>query len=181
VIVNDLSKNRSTLIVLAVILAILQLAVVPNVAFMSGRANLCLVLVAVACLGGSTGSASAIGFACGLFYDLAGSGPIGLMALILTLAGFALAASGRSRVADDFGASLAIFIPLSLIVAGFYAIVLLVCGQSSSIVDAIFFRALPGAVLDCIAFVIVAFVLSRSSSGAVVGGRGGSRFSTKGL
>ncbi len=179
-IVNDSSKNRSTLIVLAVVLAVLQLGVVPNVALVNGRANLSLVLVAVACLGGSTASAPAIGFACGLFYDLAGSGPIGLMALLLTLVGFALASAGRSRVADDFGASIAIFIPLSLAVGILYACVLLICGQSSSIVDALFFRALPGAVLDCIAFSIVSFVLSRGS-GSSMGGKGGSRFSTKGL
>ena len=179
-IVNDSSKNRSTLIVLAVVLAVLQLGVVPNVALLGGRANLSLVLVAVACLGGSTATAPAIGFACGLFYDLAGSGPIGLMALLLTLTGFALASAGRSRVADDFGASLAIFFPLSFVVGVIYACVLLIFGQSSSVVDALFFRALPGAVLDSVSFAIVAFVLSRSA-GPSMGGKGASRFSTKGL
>lgn len=185
-IVNDTSKNKRSLVILGIVLGVLQLAVVPNVALVGGRCNLALVFVALACLGGSAASAPAIGFGAGLFYDLAGSGPIGLMALLLTLLGFALASAGRSRVSDDPAASVTIFVPASLLVGFLYAIVLLVVGQASSFVEVVFLRALPGCVLDVVAFAVCAFVLARFGSspsgfGGGKGSRGGSRFSTKGL
>ena len=52
-----------------------------------------------------------------------------------------------------------------------YALVLLVLGISPSLVDAVFLRAVPGAVLDCVALFIVAAVLSRTSANS--GGLGG--------
>ncbi len=184
-IVNDTSKNKRSVIILGIVLAVLQLAIVPNVALVGGRCNLALVFVALACLGGAPAAAPALGFGAGLFYDLAGSGPIGLMALLLTLVGFALASAGRSRPGDDAAASITIFVPVSLAVGLVYAIVLLLLGQASSFVDVVFLRALSGCVLDVVAFAICAFVLARfDSSPSGFGGkgsRGGSRFSTKGL
>lgn len=165
-IVNDRAKGRRTSVVLAVVLGLLQLSVVPNVGLLGGRANLALVFVACACLGGDAQRAPLIGFLAGLFYDLAGSGPIGLMALLLTLAGYLFAASGRSRVADDFGGSLMMFAPVAVGVGVIYALVVLALGISPSIVDALFLRALPGAVLDCVCLAIVAAVLARTSSGS---------------
>ena len=93
------------------------------------------------------------------------------MALLLTLVGYVFAASGRSRVADDFGGSLVTFAPVAAVVGVVYALVLLVLGISPSLVDAVFLRAVPGAVLDCVALFIVAAVLSRTSANS--GGLGG--------
>lgn len=130
-IVNDTGKARRVSIVLAVVLGILQLSIVPNVAILGGRANLALVFVAAVCLGGETSKAPFVGFFAGLFYDLAGSGPIGLMTLLLTLTGFALSAAGRSRISDDPTASMVLFVPVALVVEALYAIVLLLFGQAS--------------------------------------------------
>ena len=181
-IVNDSGRARRNAIVLAVVLGLLQLSIIPNVGILGGRANLCAVFVAVTCLGGDSSKAPLVGFLSGLFYDLAGSGPIGLMALLLTLAGFALSSSGRSRVADDPAASVAIFAPVSVVLEVVYAVVLLVFGQAGSFFEVVFMRALPGAVLDCLALAIVAFVLSRSGgTGSGLGGKHSSGLSMKGL
>lgn len=181
-IVNDTGKARRVSIVLAVVLGILQLSIVPNVAILGGRANLALVFVAAVCLGGETSKAPFVGFFAGLFYDLAGSGPIGLMALLLTLTGFALSAAGRSRVSDDPTASMVLFVPVALVVEALYAIVLLLFGQAESFVEVVFMRALPGAVFDCIALCLVALVLSRTSGGSGgFGGKHSSGLSLKGL
>lgn len=182
-IVNDTGKARRTSIALAVILGILQLSIVPNVGILGGRANLALVLVAAVCLGGETSKAPLVGFFSGLFYDLAGSGPIGLMALLLTFTGFALAAAGRSRVADDPTASIVLFVPVALVVEVVYAIVLLVFGQAQSFVEVVFMRALPGAVLDCLALGITSVVLARvgGGSGGFGGKHSGGGLSLKGL
>ena len=183
-IVNDSSKSGRSSIILAVVLAVAQLALVPNVALLGGRANLALVLVGCACLGGNASKAPLVGFAAGLFFDLAGSGPIGLMALLLTACGYLFASADRSRVADDLGGSVALFVPAAFVVELVYAVVLLATGLSSSFVDAVFLRAIPGVVLDCVSFAIVGLVLSRfqgQGSGMGGGRRGGSHLSMKGL
>ena len=173
-IVNDQASSRRISAVLAVVLAVLQLALVPNVGILGGRANLALVLAACACLGGEVRSAPVIGCLSGLFYDMTGTGPIGLMALLLTLLAWAYAATGRTRVADDVPAALAIFAPSAVGVGVVYALILLATGQASSFVDVVFLRAVPGAALDCLAFWIVGTLLSRmpgaSSSGLSLGG-----------
>lgn len=182
-IVNDTGKFRRVAIILAVVLGLLQLSIAPNIGILGGRANLALVLVAALCLGGDASKAPVIGFASGLFYDLSGSGPIGLMALLLTLMGYALAIGGHSRISDDPTAGVVLFIPVALIVEVAYALVLLVFGQAGSFVDVVFMRALPGAVLDVLSMVVVAFFLGRAggSSGGFGGRRSGSGLSMKGL
>ena len=181
-IVNDTGRARRVSIALAVVLGILQLSIVPNIGIIGGRANLALVFVASVCLGGETSKAPVTGFFAGLFYDLAGSGPIGLMALLLTLTGFALSAAGRSRVSDDPTASVVLFAPVALAVEVLYAIVLLLFGQAESFVEVVFMRALPGAVLDCLSLCIVAIILARFSGGSSgFGGKHSSGLSLKGL
>ena len=76
-IVNDTGKARRVSIVLAVVLGILQLSIVPQRGNPRGSRELALVFVAAVCLGGETSKAPFVGFFAGLFYDLAGSGPIG--------------------------------------------------------------------------------------------------------
>lgn len=185
-IVNDASRSRRSAAILAVVLGLLQLALVPNVGVLAGRANLALVFVACVCLGSDVQSAPVIGFLAGLFFDLTGSGPIGLMALLLTPLAYGLAAMGRPRVADDLSGSCAVAIPAFAVCELAYAVVLLVTGQSS-FVDAVFLRALPGAALDAVAFAVVGMVISRAGAqrqGLGAGkarGRKGSHFNMKGL
>lgn len=173
---NQAPSHRST-VILGIVLALLQLSVVPNVGILGGRANLALVFVACACMGADTPKAPVIGFLAGLFYDLAGSGPVGLMALLLTVVAWLLSSTGRSSVAEDLPSALALFAPVALVVALVYAIVLLVSGQASSFVDAVFLRGLPGAVLDCVCLAVCGVVLSRVGTtrpggGMSLGGRG---------
>lgn len=177
-IVNDTGKFRRVAIILAIVLCLLQLSIAPYVGILGGRANLALVLAVALTLGGEESKAPAIGFACGLFYDLAGSGPIGLMALLLTVMCYALAVGGHSRIADDPTAGVVLFVPAALIVEVGYALVLLVFGQASSFVDVVFLRALPGALLDCLSMAVVAFALSRTGG---TGGTFGGHHSSGGL
>lgn len=170
-LVNDPTKTRRETIIVGVTLALLQLALVPNVGIGQGRANLALVFVAYACFGGTSQKAPFYGFFAGLFYDLATTGPIGLMALLLTLVGWGLSLSGRSRINDDFGGSVAYFVPVTLAVNFVYGVLLMATGQVSSIVEAFVFRALPGVLLDVVAFAILAAILSRSGDkGSMFGG-----------
>lgn len=98
-----------------------------------------------------------------MFFDLVGTGPIGLMALLLTVAAWFMASANQSRIADDFVSALTFYAPVEIVVSLIYAVVLMTTGQVSSLVDAIVFRALPGIILDIVSFAIFGAVISRSS------------------
>lgn len=161
-LVNNQAKVRRQAVILAVVLGLLQVALVPNFGIGSGRADLCLVYVACMCMGGDSQRAPFYGFFAGLFYDLTTTGPIGLMALILTVVGWGLSLAGQTKASEDLGPALAIFAPVAGIVNVVYALVLLAFGLTDGFIAAIFFHALPATILDIISFAIVAFVMSRS-------------------
>lgn len=174
-IVNDPTKSRRQAVILGIVLGILQLALVPNVGIGNGRANLALIFTAYMCMGGNSQQAPIVGFCAGLFFDLCSSGPIGLMALLLTIAGWGMSIAGQARMADDPVSSTMFFAPVAGAVSLIYCVVLMATGQVSSLLDAIVFRALPGFVLDVIAFLIVALIIARTSaptSGYGMGSRG---------
>lgn len=172
-LVNDPAKMRRQTIILAIVLGVLQIALVPNIGIGAGRANLCLVFVGCMCLGGDSQKAPILGFAAGFFYDLSSTGPIGLMALLLTCVGWGLSLVSQTRVVDDLGPSVALFAPVAGVVNLIYAVVLLFMGMTDGFISAIFFHALPAFILDVICFVVVGFFLSRQggSGSAMAGGR----------
>lgn len=163
-LVNDPAKDRRQTIILALILAIFQIALVPNIGLGQGRANLCLVFVACVCMGGDSQKAPYVGFFAGLFYDLATTGPIGLMALILTVVGWGLSLAGQTKISEDFGPAMAFFAPVACAVNLVYAIVLLAFGLTDGLIAAIVFHALPATLLDILSCALVGFILSKLSA-----------------
>lgn len=179
------SSTRQT-VILAVICAVCQLALAPNVGIADGRANFAIVFVMCVCYLGGGERAVIGGFAAGLFFDLSTTGPIGLMALLLTVAAFLSGGTGHVSFTDspsDVGRS---YLVVTAIVTVVYQLSMLFVGQAANFGDAIVLRALPSVILDCIAFIPFAIALSRvrPSSGGLSTptrrGRGG-HFSTKGL
>lgn len=160
-IVNDPSKTRRETIIVASILLLLQLSLVPNIGIGSGRANLALVFVCYYCMGGESSKAPIAGFCAGLLYDLSSNGPIGLMALILTLIAWGVSNSNQPKPVDDFGGSMAFFVPVACAVGLIYCTILMACGYEPSFLEAIFFHALPGVILDTVSFAILVAILVR--------------------
>lgn len=177
--VADKYNDTKGLALLAVVCAVLQLALAPNIAIGNGRANFALVFCACVALtrGGSKGVAC--GFFAGLFFDLCSTGPIGLMALILTVASYVMGKEQRNRMAGDFGASVLTFVVASFLTALAYSVAMLIVGSASSIVDVLVLRAVPTAVLSTVAFLPFAYYFSRvrPSGSSLAGGH----FSRKGL
>lgn len=169
--ISDKNRESRSIALLAVICAVLQLAIAPNIGLGNGRANFALVLAVTVAL--TTGGTRAVicGFAAGLFYDLSTTGPIGLMALLLSVCGFALGGEGRNRLSGEFAACLALFVVADLAVNVGYGLGLMICGQGGGFVDAVFLRALPGALLSLVGFLPFAYFESRiRTSGPSLGG-----------
>lgn len=163
-IVNDANRNRRTIAILAVICGVIQVAFAPNLGILSGRANLCLVFCACIAFtrGGTVGVVS--GFLAGLFYDLQGAGPIGLMAFELTVCSYFLGLGERNLMAADPKRCFRIYVVAAAAVALVYQIGLALVGQGGAPIEVIFMRWLPSVVCDAIAFLPFLFILSRSGA-----------------
>lgn len=181
--VTDRNREVRTTVVLAVACLLLQLALAPNLGIGNGRINFALVYVGCVTLFPYAKYPTVAGFLAGLIFDLCTTGPIGLMAFCLTLAGFVLGLDAGERAAGDLTSSVVRFVAISAAVSLVYHLAMLLTGASSSIVDALFLRALPTVLLTSVAFLPFAWFLSRArtaSSGLGLG-RHGSHLTGKGL
>ncbi|WP_321971439.1 rod shape-determining protein MreD [Paratractidigestivibacter sp.] len=176
--INDKTHDTGGLVALAVICAVCQLALAPNIGIASGRANFALVFAACYALTRGGDAAISAGFFAGLLFDLSTTGPIGLMAFILTLVSRFLGAEQRTRMAADFSSCVVMTFAASLASALAYSLAMLLTGNSSSILDALVFRAIPSAFLTIVAFLPFAYYFLRVRSGSSLGA---GRFSSKGL
>ena len=170
--VSNKNREARSLVILCVLCAVLQLALAPNIALGNGRANFCLVLTCVVALSMGGPRATVVGFFSGLFFDLSTTGPIGLMALVLSLVGYFLGLEGRNRLAGELMSGMAWFLAADLASNLLFALGMMLAGQGGSLLDAIFLRALPSALLSAIAFAPFAYFESRVrvSSGPSLGG-----------
>ena len=180
-IVADKNRDVRTIVVLAIICVVLQLALAPNLGLGNGRANFALVFSSLVALlmGGARGVLA--GFVSGLFFDLSTTGPVGLMAFCLTVSSYLLGMEGRDRMAGDLAAPITLFAGVSVAVSLVYHFAMLLVGQADSLIDVIFLRTLPTALLSLVFFLPFAYYFARRrSSGPSLGGKGG-HFSTRGL
>ena len=178
--VSDRNRESRSIAVLALVCAVLQLVLAPNVGLGNGRANFALVFPACVALqtGGRRGVVA--GFLAGLFFDLSTTGPIGLMAFCLSASSFALGVEERNRMAGDLASATAHFAAASLVVSLVYHLAMLLVGQADSLLDVLVFRTLPTAALTFVFFLPFAYYFSRVHvpSGPSLGG---GHFSRRGV
>lgn len=168
--------------VLAIIAAVLQVAIAPQISILGGRFNFMLAFAVAVALRGDATQAVYAGFFSGLFYDLTATVPIGLMALITTVCSFALASVG--------GAGTSGFSSTSIRLAGVgifaacivNAVALVLLGAEGNILFSLGHGAVT-AILTSIAS--IPFLMASGSPSALSGGgfsarggRSGSRFKT---
>ena len=160
-LVADKNRDVRTCVVLAIVCAVAQLALAPNVGLGNGRANFALVFSSCVALlmGGRRGVVA--GFVAGLFFDLSTTGPVGLMAFCLTVSSYVLGLEGRDRMSGDLGASVALFSASALAVSLVYHLAMLLVGQAGSLIDVVVFRTLPTWALTVVCFLPFAYYYSR--------------------
>ena len=113
--------------------------VVPNI--------LLLVVVTLALVEGPTAGATA-GFAAGLMFDLLGYGPVGPMALVLTITGYMAGQLHENMFAEGWLLPLTVLGIASLSSALAYGVLLALLGTGGSFWSALFTKMLPEAVYD---------------------------------
>ena len=168
-------QGRSSAVLVVALAAALQVALSPVVNVFNGTFNFCLVAVAVLSITGQSATLVPVGFGLGLFYDLTGSAPVGVMSLLLAVAGYFAASSLRgvsARVQLDAVRPVALTVVAVNIV---YSVAMFALGIDGSLLDSLG-RAVSSTALDLIAAVPFLMLAGRGSSGhdsfRASGGRG---------
>ena len=81
-ILENTTHSNTALVVVTLIAVLLHVGIGPQISIFGGRINFMLVLAILYAFSGNARSAVIAGFACGLFYDLTASVPVGLMTLL---------------------------------------------------------------------------------------------------
>lgn len=166
--VKDRNKNRKSIGLLALVGLFCQLGLAPSIALGGGHPNFALLFTAVVALSIGGGTGVAAGFAAGLVYDLSTTGPIGLMALILTITAYVLGIEVHDRISEEPLMTIIPFVGAALSVSLTYSLLALAFGMGESLFDAIFLRALPSALLTTVFYVPFVLILGRTRRGGGV-------------
>jgi len=167
--VKNAGRTKRTIAVLAIICGVLQLALVPQIGLGNGRANMALVFAGCVALTYGHKDGVWCGFFAGLFFDLATTGPVGLMAFLLTACSYILGIQGANVLVSDLRGSIVRFSVAAIAVTLLYHIAMLLTGAASSLIEVIVFRSLGTIVLTVVAFLIFAHFLVRVSPSTGLG------------
>lgn len=160
---RETGRSMRSVIVLSVVAALLQVGIAPQLSIAGGTVNFMLALCCTLALTSDVSSAVYIGFCSGLFFDLTSSAPIGLMALIMTVAGFGLATASRGVMGGLTPDSLRLSGIAILFVNLAYGLCLFFMGVQGDLLWALFGHGVASTVLDIL--VMALFVLLATGQG----------------
>ena len=144
---RDTNRIHTALMVTAIVAAVLQVSLAPQVSILGGRINFMLVLAIVYAFSGNTRSAVIAGFACGLFYDLTASVPVGLMTLLLTIGGFVLSNTPSASVGSSLADASRLSFVYAFVICIVYSLLLLIMGVRSDVMATVFGHGFTSAII----------------------------------
>ncbi len=165
-------KYHRDFVALALFCLIVQVAIAPNIGLGNGRINMALVFAGIVSLlvGGRMGVL--YGFLAGLIFDLSTTGPIGLMAFLLTVSSFIVGGEVRNRIGDNFVGSMQLFFWMAASVTLFYHVAMFLVGDATSLMSVLLMRVVPTLVLTMLAFTPFAYLFSHSTGNSLtLGGK----------
>lgn len=158
-----MDSEKKLIIILTAICAVLQIMIAPYIAIGGVSPN--FMLLAATCAGIISGAKRGCitGFISGLIFDLATTGPLGSMTLILTLTGYLVGMLAQDLLTENWLMPIAV-----LLAAAFFSELLhvIVCAMvgTAPFFHSLVFIALPGTVYDTV-FGFLCFPLLRSNMG----------------
>lgn len=156
-----IDRGRIVIIGGAVVAVLLQLILAPNIVVFSAMPNFILAFVLVAAMIRPTDSILVTAFVLGLLFDLLGYGPVGSMALLLTVSAFFITRVFRVIDLGNLFMPVIVFVITALAIELVYTFILLALGLAPGFIDSLIYRTLPSILLDCIVGLIVYPFLSR--------------------
>lgn len=146
----NLGPLKVPIIIGAILAVLLQVIVAPFATIGYAQVNFILVYCVVIAIVRGREAGYIMPFVLGLIYDLAGSGPLGAMALIC-VAITAVVATVFVMIDNE-----TLFIPIALIIAALflaetaYAFLMIACGVGVSFPEALIYRSLPCGLYDTV-------------------------------
>ncbi|MBQ6453213.1 MAG: rod shape-determining protein MreD [Coriobacteriales bacterium] len=146
-------------LIVCVICLLLQLMVAPNIAINGIVPNILFVPVTLAGFLYDSRWGCTVGFIAGLLLDLLGVGPLGGMALICSIMGFACSLLPRSIFSESWLSPVGWFALCALGANLVYGLLLLIMGEASSLGGILLYRIIPNTLYDsAFAFLVYPFV-----------------------
>ena len=145
------ARRQGSVLIYVVVAAVLQVALAPHISLFGGSVNFMLVTTVALAVSGDPRTMAYIGFFSGLFFDLTSSVPVGLMALLLTLVGYGIAAVSRG-IAPGINMEALRMAGIALVLVNLvYGIALFALGAETSLLYALGVHGLASSALDVLA------------------------------
>ena len=137
-------------VVIGIVAFVLQVVVAPNIAIAGIAPNFLVIGLIIIALTSSQRTSTVAGFVLGLLFDLLGSGPVGSMALVMAIVGFASSALLDNLQADNLPAWLIIAAIICLATNLVLCIVLSILGYEPSFFGSLVFKVIPWTLYDIV-------------------------------
>lgn len=186
---KNTGRPQGALAATCIAAAVLQVALAPQVSILGGQFDFMLALTAALAVSHESRTMVYVGFAAGLFHGLVTSAPLGLMALLLTVAGY-VAGGAFKGIAPGTGIEGVRAAALTVLCVNMaYAVALFALGAETNLLVALGAHGLACTVLDALA--CIPFLMAQGAGGqqrgfsaaapkagrrGTAGLRGGSRF-----
>lgn len=154
-------STRRRIVVVTVVFVLAHLILAPHVRIMCATPGFLLVLTGCLAFLDGPRTGTLAGFVLGLTFDLTGSGPVGLSALLGSVAGYALGSARPGLLAEGWRAPAGLFAVCALVYNALYLVFLLVFGTSVEVGWALVGRIVAGGALDALLGLVTFFVLNR--------------------
>jgi rod shape-determining protein MreD len=128
--------------------ALLQVGLAPYIAIAGVVPDFLLLVVVTLALVEGPREGAWVGFAAGIIFDLLGSGPVGPMALVLTVIGYMAGLLHENMFAESWLLPLTVLAVASLASVLAYGLLLDVLGAGGPFVTTFFMKMLPEALYD---------------------------------
>ena len=128
--------------------AFLQAALAPYMAIGSVVPNIMLIVVVTLALVEGPAAGCALGFACGLIFDLLGSGPVGPMILVLTVTGYLAGLLHANLFAEGWLLPITVLAIAALGSELAYGLIMDLFGAGGPFLTMFLTKMLPGAVYN---------------------------------
>ena len=142
-------------IVAVMFAAVLQAGVAPHVAIGGVTPNFLLLVVLTLALTEGPAAGTSAGFASGLIFDLIGAGPVGPMALVLTITGFLAGQLHEQLFAEGWLLPLTALGTAALASEVAYGLLLGFVGEGAPFFSAFVSKMLPGAVYNTVLALLI--------------------------
>lgn len=143
-------SDKWPIIIGAAVAVLLQAVVAPNIGVMSAMPNFVLCYTIAMSVANARKVGYVMPFACGLLYDLMGSGPVGAMAFVCVATAFAASLAFRAFDNETLFMPVAIMVAASFLANLAYGLLMIACGTDVGLLDALLYVCLPCGLYDTV-------------------------------